>query len=142
MKLRIPYFDLSPDALAGLRSVNFYLESCSLERELIELIYLRISQINGCSFCLKKHSKTLREIGVPQEKLDILSGWKSCSSFSAKEMAALGWAESLTHISITHAPDEDYQQLINHFSEKEISDLTFAISNMNALNRLAIAMRQ
>jgi len=142
MQLRIPYFDLSTDALSGLGSVNAYLETCSVEKELIELIYLRVSEINGCSFCLKKHSKALCEMGVSQEKLDVLSGWKSRSIFSEKEMAALGWAESLTHISVTHAPDEDYQQLTNYFSEKEISDLTFAISNMNALNRLAIAMRQ
>jgi len=142
MALRLSYFDLSPEALAGLRAVGAVLENSSLGRELIELVYLRVSQINGCAFCLKKHSKTLRELGVSQVKLDTLAGWHASDLFSGKEHAALAWAESLTAISTTHAPDEVFQALHAHFSEKEISDLTFAVSNMNALNRLAISMRQ
>jgi AhpD family alkylhydroperoxidase len=142
MPLRLPYHELSPEALAGLRAVSTYLEKSSLGRDLVELVYLRISQINGCSFCLKKHSKALRDYGVFQEKLDVLAGWHASHIFSDKERAALGWAESLTSISTTHAPDELFVILQAHFSEKEISDLTFAIANMNALNRLAISMRQ
>jgi AhpD family alkylhydroperoxidase len=142
MKLRLPYFDLSPEALAGMRAVNAYLEKSIVGRELIELVYLRVSQINGCSFCLKKHAKSLRELGVSQEKIDALAGWHASAAFTAKESSALAWAESLTHISATHAPDDVFELLKPHFSEKDISDLTFAISNMNALNRLAISMRQ
>jgi len=142
MKIRLPYFDLSPEALAGLRAVGNYLQGSSLGRPLIELIYLRVSQINGCAFCLKKHAKILRDLGESQDRLDALAGWHASDAYSAKERAALAWAEALTHISITHAPDDVFAALTEHFSEKEISDLTFAISNMNALNRLAISMRQ
>jgi AhpD family alkylhydroperoxidase len=142
MSLRLPYYDLSPEALGGLRTVNAYLEKSSLGRDLIELVYLRVSQINGCAFCLKKHSKALRDSGVSQEKLDTLAGWHASHLFSDKERSALNWAESLTAISTTHASDESFDELRSHFSEKEISDLTFAIANMNALNRLAISMRQ
>lgn len=142
MKLRLPYFDLSPEALAGLRAVLTYLEGSSLGRQLVELIYLRVSQINGCSFCLKKHAKALREYGESQDKLDSLAGWHASNAFSDKERAALAWAEALTHIANTHAPDDLFVALREFFTDKEISDLTFAISNMNALNRLAISMRQ
>lgn len=142
MSLRLPYFDLSPEALAGLRAVNSYLEQSPLGHTLVELVYLRISQINGCSFCLKKHAKALRDGEVSQDKLDVLAGWHSSPLFSAREKAALQWAESLTAVSQTHAPDEVFLALKTYFSDKEISDLTFAIANMNALNRVAIGMRQ
>ena len=142
MAIRLPYFDLSPEALAGLRAVNAYIEKSPMGRELIELVYLRISQINGCAFCLKKHSKALRDGGIALEKLDTVAGWHASELFSEKERAALAWAESLTAISTTHAPDNVFAALRAYFTDKEISDLTFAISNMNALNRLAIGMRQ
>lgn len=141
-QLRLPYHELSEAALQGLRSVKKYLEQSILERRLLELVYLRISQINGCAFCLDMHSKALRAQGELQQRLDALAGWHASHLFSAQERAALQWAESLTHISQTHAPDADYQPLAQHFTDQEISDLTFAIANMNALNRLAIGMRQ
>ena len=142
MKLRLRYFDLSPEAIEGLRAVGTYLQDSPLGRPLIELVYLRVSQINGCAFCLKKHSKNLRDLGEPQDKLDSLAGWHASTSFSDKECVALAWAEALTHISTTHAPDDAFAALRAFFTDKEISDLTFAISNMNALNRLAVGMRQ
>ena len=142
MKLRLPYFELSPEALAGLRVVGACLQESSLGRQLIELIYLRVSQINGCAFCLKKHAKALRDYGEPQDKLDSLAGWHTSNAFSPQERAALAWAEALTHIASTHAPDDIFTVLGEFFTDKEISDLTFAIANMNALNRLAISMRQ
>lgn len=142
MSLRLPYFELSAGGMAGLRSVNAYLAQSSLELELLELVYLRISQINGCSFCLLKHSKALREQGVPQAKLDALAGWHAGDLLSERERVALAWAEALTAISDSHAPDELYAALQPHFSAAQVSDLTMAIAHMNALNRLAIAMRQ
>lgn len=142
MSLRLPYYDLSAEALQHFRAIGAYLEKSTLGIELIELVYLRISQINGCAFCLKKHSKALRDKGLAQDKLDMVAGWHASDAYSPRERAALNWAESLTAISATHAPEADYAPLATHFSAKEISDLTFAIANMNALNRLAIAMRQ
>ncbi len=100
-----------------------------------------MSQINGCAFCLEMHSTALRKAGVEQTKLDALAGWRVSHRFDARERAALAWAESVTHIADTHAPDDVYLPLEAQFSPTEISDLTFAIGLMNAFNRLAVSMR-
>lgn len=113
----------------------------SLGLELVELIYLRISQINGCAFCLGKHAETLREQGVSQAKLDRLAGWRISELFDARERAALEWAETLTAVADKGAPDAAYEPLKAQFSDAEIADLTFAVALMNAFNRLAVGMK-
>jgi len=139
---RLPYNTLSPEAYRGLGATKAALEKSPLGKPLIELVWLRMSQINGCAFCLEMHSKALRAGGVPQVKLDSLAGWRVSEQFDARERAALAWTESLTHVDQTHAPDEDFEPLKAHFSDVEISDLSFAIALMSAFNRLAIGMRQ
>jgi AhpD family alkylhydroperoxidase len=139
---RLPYFTLSPAAYAGFGATKQALEGSSLGQELIEIVWLRMSQINGCAFCLEMHARALRERSVPQVKLDSLAGWRVSERFTARERAALVWTESLTHVERTGAPDADYAPLAAHFSDVEISDLTFAIALMSAFNRLAIGMRQ
>ncbi|MBV8046163.1 MAG: carboxymuconolactone decarboxylase family protein [Paludibacterium sp.] len=140
--LRQAYFTLSPDALAGLVQTKQALAQSPLGAALIELVYLRVSQINGCSYCLEMHNAALRGRDVPQAKLDALAGWHASQRFSERERAALQWAESLTLLPVSHAADADYTPLTAHFSAKEISDLTFAIALMNAFNRMAVGMRQ
>ncbi|EPG4960832.1 TPA: carboxymuconolactone decarboxylase family protein [Citrobacter amalonaticus] len=139
--LRQPYYELSPEVYNALVQAKTALENSALDTTLIELIYLRISQINGCAFCLEMHSKALRKSGVTQSKLDALAGWRVSHHFSAQEQAALAWAESVTDIARTHAEDDVYLPLLTHFSAREISDLTFAIGLMNCFNRLAVSMR-
>ena len=139
---RLPYHTLSPEAYRGLGATKAALEKSPLGKPLIELVWLRMSQINGCAFCLEMHAKALRAGGMPQIKLDSLAGWRVSEQFDARERAALAWTESLTHIDQTHAPDEDFEPLKTHFSDVEISDLSFAIALMSAFNRLAIGMRQ
>ncbi|BBR60090.1 carboxymuconolactone decarboxylase family protein [Klebsiella sp. WP4-W18-ESBL-05] len=139
--LRQPYSELSPAVYAGLVQASIALEKSTLERPLLELLYLRVSQINGCAFCLEMHSNALRKAGVEQVRLDALAGWRVSDRFSDAERAALAWAEDLTHIAETHAEDDVYQPLLAHFSAEQISDMTFAISLMNAFNRLAVGMR-
>ena len=139
--LRQPYSELSPNVYAGLVQASIVLEKSSLERTLLELLYLRVSQINGCAFCLEMHSKALRKSGVEQAKLDALAGWRVSNHFSDAECAALAWAEDLTYVAETHAEDSVYQPLLAYFSAEQISDMTFAISLMNAFNRLAVGMR-
>jgi len=139
--LRQPYSELSPTVYAGMVQASIALEKSSLERPLLEMLYLRVSQINGCAFCLEMHSKALRKSGVEQIKLDALAGWRVSNQFSEAERAALAWAEDLTHIAQTHAEDSVYEPLLAHFSAEQISDMTFAISMMNAFNRLAVSMR-
>ncbi|AYQ28293.1 MULTISPECIES: carboxymuconolactone decarboxylase family protein [unclassified Polaromonas] len=142
MPKRLPYHTLSPAAYQGLGATKKALESSPLGKQLIELAWLRMSQINGCSFCLEMHSKALRAGGMADAKLDSLAGWRVSDHFSERERAALAWTESLTHVDKTHAPDEDYEPLKALFSEVEISDLCFAIALMSGFNRLAIGMRQ
>jgi len=139
---RLPYYSLSPAAYQGFGATKKALESSPLGKELIELAWLRMSQMNGCAFCLEMHAKALRADGVPDAKLDSLAGWRFADHFSARERAALAWTEALTLVDRTGAPDADYEPLKEHFSEVEISDLTFAIALMSAFNRLAIGMRQ
>ncbi|WP_378124536.1 carboxymuconolactone decarboxylase family protein [Chromobacterium aquaticum] len=142
MALRLPYAQLSPAAYQGLASVKASLQHSSLGLPLIELVYLRVSQINGCAFCLKMHASALRARGEDNERIDALAGWRVSEWFSARERAALEWAESLTHIAVTQAPDRHYLPLQAHFTAEEIADLSFAIALMNAFNRLAVGMRQ
>lgn len=141
-KLRLPYYELSPTVITPMKQALLGLEKGPLANELIELVFLRVSQINGCSYCLVLHSNALRKSGMAQSKLDALAGWKVSECFSDKERAVLAWAESLTLIADSQAGDDVYQPLLALFSNEEISDLTFAISLMNAFNRLAISMRQ
>ncbi|WP_233838952.1 carboxymuconolactone decarboxylase family protein [Paraburkholderia sp. ZP32-5] len=140
--LRLPYSKLSAEAYQGFIATKHALEKSSLGKELIELVYLRISQINGCAFCLEMHTRSLREGGMPTAKLDSVAGWHASSRFTERERVALAWTESLVDVGHTHAPDEDFEPLKAHFSETEISDLCFAIALMSAFNRLAIGLRQ
>lgn len=140
-QLRLPFSTLSPAAYQGLIATGQALSQSALGLELVELIYLRISQINGCAFCLGKHAETLREQGVSQAKLDRLAGWRISELFDARERAALEWAETLTAVAEKGAPDVAYEPLKAQFSDAEIADLTFAVALMNAFNRLAVGMK-
>ena len=131
-QLRQPFSELSPEVYKGLVQASIALEKSELGSALVELVYLRVSQINGCAFCLEKHSQALRKGGMAQSKLDALAGWRVSAHFTPGERAALAWAESVTDV---------YLPLREHFTPRQISDLTLAISLMNAFNRLAVAMR-
>nr|WP_314264322.1 carboxymuconolactone decarboxylase family protein [uncultured Moellerella sp.] len=141
-KLRLPYSKLSPQAYQGLLACKTALENSTLGAELITLVYLRVSQINGCAFCLKLHTSELRRLQVSSDKIDTLGGWRISNDFSETERAALDWAERVTNISAESTSDSNFQQLKTHFSDSEITDLTIAISLMNALNRVAVSLRQ
>lgn len=140
--LRLPYYTLSSEAFSGFKTIKNTLENSSLSIELIELLYMRVSQINGCSFCLEMHGKSLRKHGESDAKIDSLSGWQVSSLYSTQERLALEWAESLTHISASSTSDAIYNKLKSEFSDQQISDMTMAISLMNGLNRIAISMLQ
>ncbi|WP_194208370.1 carboxymuconolactone decarboxylase family protein [Superficieibacter sp. 1612_C1] len=140
--LRLPYQTLSPEAYQGLSLTKKALDKSSLGKSFIELIYLRVSQINGCAFCLEMHAAALRRSGVADAKLDSLAGWRLSAHFSERERVALAWTESLVDVAGSHAADDYFEPLREHFSDAEIADLSFAISLMSAFNRLAIGMRQ
>lgn len=140
--LRLPYFTLSSSVMEPMKAALGALEKGPLDNVIIELVFLRVSQINGCAYCLDMHSKALRKMDVAQTRLDQLAGWQVSHAYSERERAALAWAESVTLVAATGAPDSAFEPLKAQFSEVEISELTFAIAVMNEFNRLAVGMRQ
>lgn len=138
MEFRLDYWKSSPQGLGAFRHLNTYIEGCGLEHSLLELVKTRASQINGCAYCLDMHTKDARAAGETEQRLYTLSTWREASFFSARERAALAWTEALTRISEHHVEDALYAELQQHFSEKEIVDLTLAVIAINGWNRLAI----
>nr|WP_249137687.1 carboxymuconolactone decarboxylase family protein [Bradyrhizobium tropiciagri] len=140
--MRIDYNKAAPAGIKALGSVYGYLTQCGLSAQLIELIYLRISQINGCAYCLDMHTRSLRKMGVQVEKLALLQVWREADVlFDADERAALAWAETVTRVAETAIPDDEYHAARAVFSEKQLVDLTIAIGLMNTYNRIAIGFR-
>ncbi|HMF54354.1 MAG TPA: carboxymuconolactone decarboxylase family protein [Edaphobacter sp.] len=141
MQPRFAYPKLSPGGYHAMLGLEKYLGQCGLEEGLLHLIKLRVSQINGCAFCLDMHWKDLRAIGENEQRLYSLDAWRECPYYTDRERAALGWAEALTLITQGHASDAVYEEARAHFSEKELSDLTFAIVTINGWNRISISAR-
>jgi AhpD family alkylhydroperoxidase len=141
MQSRYNYAKLSPGGYQAMLGLEKYLAQCGLEEDLLHLVKLRASQINGCSFCLDMHWKDLRALGENEQRLYSLDAWRECPYYTERERAALAWTEAVTLITNGHAPDAVYEQAREHLSEKEISDLTFAIATINAWNRIAISNR-
>ncbi len=142
MSKRINPLKSSPEAYKGFSAVKTYLQNCSLSVELVDLVYLRVSQINGCAYCIDMHSRDLLKIGVSTDKLVLVPVWHEAGKlFSERERAALAWAESVTLVAETGVPDAVYEQTAAVFSDKELADLTVAVSLMNALNRFGVGGR-
>jgi AhpD family alkylhydroperoxidase len=141
MKQRFNPSVAAPGGFAAMRGVEDYLETCGLDHRLIVLIKTRVSQINGCAYCLHMHTSDARELGESDTRLHLLGAWRESRLYGARERAALAWAESLTRIAETHAPDVVYEEVRRHFSEKELTDLSIAIAMINAWTRLSIGAR-
>jgi AhpD family alkylhydroperoxidase len=133
--------ETAPEGYSALRNVEVYLARCGLPKRLIELVKMRASQINCCAYCLDVHARDARKAGETEQRLYLLNAWRESPLFSPAERAALAWTEALTNVSQTHAPDADYVALRQHFSDKEIVDLTYLIGMINLWNRLAVGMR-
>jgi AhpD family alkylhydroperoxidase len=117
------------------------LAQSSIDHRLRHLIKLRVSQINGCAFCIDMHWKDARAAGESEQRLYALDAWEESPFYSDRERAALGWAEAVTNLHDGHVPDAAYDQVRSTFSEQEVSDLTFVASTINAWNRIAIPAR-
>jgi AhpD family alkylhydroperoxidase len=142
MSNRIDYAKASPEGYKALGGVHAYLRKSGLSQELIDLVYLRVSQINGCAYCIDMHSRDLLKLGVAVEKLVLVPVWREAGEvFTARERAALAWAETVTRVADTRVPDADYDAATGEFSDKELADLTYAIGLMNAFNRLGVSFR-
>jgi AhpD family alkylhydroperoxidase len=141
MTRRIAYYQVAPDAVKALSVTRPYIESSGIEPRLRALVELRVSQINGCAYCVDMHSREARQAGETQQRLDCLPVWRETSFFDDRERAALAWAESVTLVSQTGVPDSVYDEAQKHFSEKGLVDLTLIVAVMNAWNRMAISFR-
>jgi uncharacterized peroxidase-related enzyme len=139
---RINYYKTAPEPINKLAAVTKYLETSSLDPRLRALVEIRVSQINGCVYCVDLHTEQARRLGEAQQRLDVLPVWHESHYFDERERAALAWAEALTHVAETRAPDADYDRLSEYFSEKEIVDLSVAIALINAWNRISIGFRK
>src|ERR1700745_2627783 len=127
MQPRIDHRKHSGEPLKALYEIERYLSGSGLEHRLLLCIKMRASQINGCAYCLDMHSIDARAAGETEQRLYTLDAWRETPFFTDRERAALAWTEALTLISETHAPDDVYEELQKHFSEKEIVDLTWAV---------------
>ncbi|MEO7206570.1 MAG: carboxymuconolactone decarboxylase family protein [Steroidobacteraceae bacterium] len=143
MAERLNYLAASPRGMQAFGGVHLYIEQCGLPSKLVNLVYLRVSQINGCAYCISTHSRDLLKQGVPVQKLLLLPVWRESGDlFSLRERAALQWAEVLAEVAETHAPDVDYQVVRAEFGDKELADLTYAIALISAYNRIGIGFGQ
>jgi AhpD family alkylhydroperoxidase len=141
MEPRLDYAKLAPDAVKAMRELEAYVRRSDIEPNLRELVKIRASQINGCAYCIDMHTKDARAAGESEQRLYALTAWRETPFFSDRERAALAWTEALTLVSESHAPDEVYEEARAHFGEKELVDLTIAITTINAWNRLAVGFR-
>jgi AhpD family alkylhydroperoxidase len=142
MSNRIDHAKASPEGYKAFGGVYVTVQKSGLPKQLIDLVYLRVSQINGCAFCIDMHSRDLFKQGIAVGKLVLVPVWRETGEvFSPRERVALAWAETVTRVSETGVPDGDYAAAVAEFSDKELADLTYAIGLMNAFNRLGISFR-
>jgi AhpD family alkylhydroperoxidase len=142
MSLRLKYWITAPEAVKRMLHLNAYLEKSSIEARLRHLVLLRVSQINGCAYCVDLHTHEALRDGENPQRVHCLSVWAETSLFSERERAGLAYAECITRVSETHVPDEAYAEASSKFSEIDLVDLTLMISVMNAWNRMAISFRR
>jgi AhpD family alkylhydroperoxidase len=141
MEPRIDYAKTAAEAGAAMMGLEKYVHQAGLDRGLLELVRLRASLINGCAYCADMHTKVARSRGETEQRLYAVSVWRETPFYSERERAALAWTEAVTLVSIDHVPDDVFNLARQHFTEKELVDLTMAIVAINAWNRLAIAFR-
>lgn len=141
MKPRIAYQTASPAAYRAMAALNRYANECGFDPLLVELVKTRASQLNGCAYCIDMHTKDARALGETEQRLYALNAWRETPFFSERERAALEWTEVTTLIAQHEVSDEIYERVRQHFSEKELVDLTMVIITINGWNRLAISFR-
>jgi AhpD family alkylhydroperoxidase len=142
MTQRLDYVAVAPGGMKALAGVRAYVGHCGLPESLVNLVYLRVSQINGCAYCIDLHSHDLLKAGLTIDRLVLVPAWRESGAlFTEQEKAALDWAETVTRVAETGVPDAAFKAAAAHFSEKELADLTIAIGLMSAYNRIAISFR-
>jgi len=138
---RIDVSKVAPEAYQAMAGLQKYVRQSGLEPALLELVRMRASQLNGCAYCIDMHSKDARAAGETEQRLYALDAWCEAPFYTDRERAALAWTEAVTLVSQSHVPDEVYEHVRKHSSEKELVGLTLAVAEINAWNRIAISLR-
>ncbi len=141
MTARMNYSKAPQDVTKAMMDLQAHVTNSGLEPKLLNLVYLLVSRINGCAYCIDMHSKDLRASGETDLRIDLVSVWAESPGYSDRERAAFAWAESVTKVSETHVPDDVFALARQHFSEEELAKLTLAVITINAWNRFAISFR-
>ncbi|MGB0213006.1 carboxymuconolactone decarboxylase family protein [Algiphilus sp.] len=141
MQSRLDYQTASPDTMKALLALEQKVRASGLEHSLVELVKTRASQINGCAFCIHMHTRDARAVGESEDRLHLLAAWRESPLYTSRERAALAWTESLTRIADTGAPDADFAQAHDAFTDDELARLTLLIGTINIWNRFAIGFR-
>jgi AhpD family alkylhydroperoxidase len=139
MEPRLDYIRLAPEPLRAMYRLEGHLARSGLEPSLLELVKIRVSQLNGCAFCLDMHTQDARSAGETERRIYALSAWRETPFYTDRERAALAWAEAVTHVG--GVPDAAFEEARRRFSEQEIVNLTWAAIAINGWNRLAISFR-
>ncbi len=140
MKVRVNYPRVAPEAFGIMRQFEEYAKTTGFDRKLMELIKIRASQINGCAYCLDMHTKDARAIGETEQRIYLLNAWREAPFYSDEERVVLELTEAVTRIASNGVPDELYQRVREHYSEKQYVDLVILINTINSWNRLSISM--
>ncbi|MET3499692.1 AhpD family alkylhydroperoxidase [Mucilaginibacter sp. SG538B] len=139
MEQRIDLFAKGANTLKSLFQAGAYLKHSKIEAPLQELIFFRVSQMNGCAYCLDMHSKDARAHGETEQRLYGVSAWRETPYFTDRERAALGWAEAVTKCDVS---DSVYERVKPHFTDEELIDLTLAVTTINTWNRFNLSFPQ
>jgi AhpD family alkylhydroperoxidase len=141
MKPRIHYAKSSPGVYDAMDALDTYLSASPVDQKLLHLIRLRVSQLNGCAYCIDMHWKDLIALGDQPQRLYSLDAWEECPFYTDAERAALAYAEAVTFVAEGHVKEEAFAPLAQYFDERAIGDITLAIATINAWNRLSISAR-
>jgi len=141
MKQRFDFTVVAAEGYKAMLGVHSYVQNSGIDLGLLELVKIRVYQINGCAFCLAMHIPLARKNGVSDDQLNLLVAWREAPVFNHQERAALAWAESMTALVGGDVPDPIYEQACEQFTTKEIADLSFAVAEINAWNRLMVCSR-
>ena len=141
MGTRFDFAEASPQALSEMEGLDMYLEACGIERRLLRIVCIRVSQLNRSAYCIDQHTQDARAIGETEQRINALPAWRDTSFFSVRERAALAWAEAVTLIADSHCPDQVYEACRVTFSDEELANLTLAMIVVNGWNRIAICSR-
>lgn len=138
---RLNYMQQAPELFKKLGQLNSAMKETTIEEKIIDLVDIRASQLNGCSFCLDMHSKVAKLHGERELRLYQVAAWRDSTLFAPRERAALAWTEALTKLPEQGVPDDVYERVRGQLSEKEITELTYAIVAINGWNRLNVAFK-